>query len=306
MAPTSLIFLFTLHCPLECDHCIVDSSPRRKEGLANDFVLNAIDEAAAAGITSVGFTGGDPFSRRDDLAAFVRKAKTYSMDVMVVTSAFWARSEALAVRHLSRVEGIDLLGLSTDVYHHRFTPLANITNAIRAAKQCRIPVELQVVYTEDEQVESIREALGDDLAGVQVRRQKLWPVGRAAKYQAAALKTAPNLDDLDMTCPMGAPVITPDRKLKGCCSSLLNLGSQNPLILANLEEQTLKAALFEGTRMKHYQFLRTFGLSPVVELIRRADKADMLAAKYTDACHLCHDIHSQPPLAALIRETFQG
>jgi hypothetical protein len=50
---------------------------------------------------------------------------------------------------------------------------------------------------------------------------------------------------------MGAPVITPDGKMKGCCSALLNLGDDNPLILGDLQTLTLSVSDYESEKLYH-------------------------------------------------------
>jgi hypothetical protein len=239
--------------------------------------------------------------RPDDLDAYIRRSKQFGMQVMVVTSAFWARSSSNAQRVLGRFAAIDFLGLSADAYHEEFAPIANIRNAIAAAKEVGISqITLQIVYSTLAEVERIRRTLGEDINNVSVRLQKLWPVGRAAQFNRLALEVADDLDTLAKECPMGAPVITPDAKIKGCCSALLNLGEDNPLVLGDLRVLTLAEALDESRSAKHYQFLRVFGLGPVVELIRREGLGHLLDERYTDVCHLCHDVHHKPELRHLI------
>ena len=47
-------------CNLECAHCYMEGSPRRRERLALNTVLQAIAECKALGVGSVSLTGGEP------------------------------------------------------------------------------------------------------------------------------------------------------------------------------------------------------------------------------------------------------
>ena len=50
----------TGRCNLECRHCYMDGSPRRRDRLPIDWVLDAIRTAPALGIGSLFLTGGEP------------------------------------------------------------------------------------------------------------------------------------------------------------------------------------------------------------------------------------------------------
>lgn len=302
--PKSLILLFTLKCPLECKHCIVDSNPRRSEGLAPDSVIRLIDEAAAAGIKTIGFTGGDPFVRRADLQRFVARVTKHEMQTVIVTSAFWASSEDQAVRILELFRGIYMLGISTDSYHQQFTSACKIRNAIRAAKRLNVPrIELQVTYLSPESIQPILDELGEDTVGITVRKQKVWPVGQAAALLSGHEAALVAIDDLDFACPMGAPVVTPDGKLKGCCSALLNLGESNPIIIGDVLVDGLAVTLDKAQKHPHYVFLKEFGLRPLVEIVRRSSLSGKLKPAYSDVCHLCHDLHVDPHVRHLLVDT---
>src|SRR5467141_1816475 len=135
MLPKNLIFLTTLRCPLECQHCIVDSNPRRQETIELGLLERLIEEANELGVSTIGFTGGDPFIRRSELLRATTRAIELGMRVVVISSAFWAKSLQEARRVLEPFSKLYMLGLSTDGYHQRFTSLDHIRNAIRAAKE---------------------------------------------------------------------------------------------------------------------------------------------------------------------------
>lgn len=305
--PKDLIFLTTLRCPLECAHCIVDSSPRRTESIHPDLLYSLIEQAADLGVSTIGFTGGDPFVRPRELETAVRTAKERGLRVVIVSSAFWAGTPSQARRMLLPFREIDMLGISTDGFHDQFVSLEHIRHALQAAKDYRIPtIEVQVTSLYASARDSVRSALGVAHEDVPIRWQRLWPVGRAAPLILGHEDSLVPLASLNLDCPMGPPVITPDLKLKGCCSSLLNLGASNPIILGDLAKEDLSTALQRATTHSYYLYLKTFGVAPLVEILTRKGRSAALAPAYSDVCHLCHDIHSRKDLLELLVSEVAG
>jgi len=59
-ASASLMLHLTGRCNLECQHCYMDGSPRRREQLPYDWVVDSLQAAPGLGIASVFLTGGEP------------------------------------------------------------------------------------------------------------------------------------------------------------------------------------------------------------------------------------------------------
>lgn len=70
MASATLMLHLTGRCNLECRHCYMDGSPRRREQLPLEWVKAALREAPALGIGSLFLTGGEPLLHAgfDDVA----------------------------------------------------------------------------------------------------------------------------------------------------------------------------------------------------------------------------------------------
>lgn len=52
-------------CNLECEHCLVNSSPNGSSGLPTEKIKKIIDDAHENGVKNFYFTGGEPFLRKD-------------------------------------------------------------------------------------------------------------------------------------------------------------------------------------------------------------------------------------------------
>jgi hypothetical protein len=219
------------------------------------------------------------------------------MDAIVISSAFWATSQDRAIQILRPFSNIYMLGLSTDKYHEEFVPLDNIRNAVKAAREIGIRrIEVQVTAFDEQEAVEIERKLGKDAEGVIFRSQSLWPIGQAAPFSKGQEQYLKSINDLDLACPMGAPMAGASGQLIGCCSALLNLGEDNPIILGDLNTDSLTSLLNGAGSNPYYTFLKTFGLRPLVEQLDRDGvlKADTLKAM--DVCHLCYELHNEPEI----------
>ena len=60
--PPGLLMLHLLgRCNLQCAHCYMEGSPRRREELPLELVLRAIGESEKLAIGTIVVTGGEPF-----------------------------------------------------------------------------------------------------------------------------------------------------------------------------------------------------------------------------------------------------
>ncbi len=73
--PLSLLCELTYRCNLQCPYCYnpLDLGSPREE-LPRDVWLRVLDEAADLGVVQVGFSGGEPTLRGDDLVVLVERA----------------------------------------------------------------------------------------------------------------------------------------------------------------------------------------------------------------------------------------
>src|SRR4051795_3228313 len=117
--PNYLSFAGTYQCNLSCPHCCVPIE--WTDRLPIPVAIRFLEEAHAAGIDVLGFTGGEPFLYPEFLVAVTRRAAELSFRFdKVMTNGVWFRDAA----HLEGVLG-DLaaagftgkLGLSVDKFH---------------------------------------------------------------------------------------------------------------------------------------------------------------------------------------------
>lgn len=130
----ALVLFLTRQCNIECDHCIVDSGPRRRGVLDPAAAMAAIDGAAAAGLRTLVFSGGESLLHAEPLARLCLHARDRGLRTRVFSNGWWGRSVAEAQAMLERLvaDGVDELVVSLDSYHLPWVPAERLRNIVAA------------------------------------------------------------------------------------------------------------------------------------------------------------------------------
>ncbi len=150
--PDEVIFAPTGRCNLACAHCRV---PRDSGELRIDEASAFLASCAEAGLSRVGFSGGEPFLRLDFLTALTGVAVEAGLffDRLMTNGDWWASEaelgDSLAAVYGSGFDG--LVGLSYDAYHGQ-TPdrVATFLSAVYAASGRRDAAEILSVRSDDD------------------------------------------------------------------------------------------------------------------------------------------------------------
>lgn len=195
---------FTLTCNLSCAHCIVESSPHRKERLSLPEVRTALLAGRDDGKKHVTFSGGEVFLFAKEVCELVAFARDLGYAVDVETNAYWARDEKTARARLAPfVEaGISGMALSADAYHAEHFPVDRTIQAAKTGREYGLLVEINFCPSQNAAVDAeIRAAL--EAAGEPYIENELLNRGRGAGLLQLSRRHAyselPNCDSLTTT-----------------------------------------------------------------------------------------------------------
>jgi MoaA/NifB/PqqE/SkfB family radical SAM enzyme len=150
MKLTGLHILLTYQCTYECDHCFVWGSPWQTGTLTFEQIEQILQQAKAAGVTSIYFEGGEPFLYYPILVQAVRKAADMGFSVGIVSNAYWAHSVADAEEWLRPFVGrLADFTVSSDLFHCSEVVGERPQNALVAAKWLNIPTGMISVVQPD-------------------------------------------------------------------------------------------------------------------------------------------------------------
>jgi len=307
-----LIVQITAQCPLECAHCSVTSGPDRKEQFTTEALTALIHDIADDGRTElVVLTGGEPFLKRERLAAVLEAIGTARLRAGITTSASWAPSEARARQTLEslRYDVISELAFSADRHHLPFLGLDHVRNGIRAALNLGIAANAFICLDSDEDdfLERFRAEMGPEIMGaIGVRLAHTHVAGRAAERREfeAIRRPVPFAELPDQPCHSpSAPAITPDGRVMACCGdNMSDTENWTALQLGLVAEDDYGAMLDRADADPLIQALRVFGPRRLAGVAIEAGALKAPKADSRNICDICRRVVTDEPALAAVRD----
>jgi pyruvate-formate lyase-activating enzyme len=302
--PNYLSFAGTYQCNLACPHCCVPIEwPDRLDILT---ALRFLVQAHAAGIDTLGFTGGEPFLYPEFLTTLTARAAELGLRFdKLMTNGVWHRdaTHARAVLTELKAAGFDgKIGLSVDKFHGM--------DIAKLAEFCRVTREvfsrdtvLSLSYASrspDKGLEPIRrlaEALGGVVAWSKVLGKYMLVSDdltmTACWNHLATVERAESLpgDPWDGTwfqedyCegPGQALIVNPKGEVKPCCGFASDL---DQLTIGNIYTDSVEAVIANGRAHPVVGTIFSRGLSAIRDEILARDPAALPGAT-SNHCYFC-------------------
>jgi MoaA/NifB/PqqE/SkfB family radical SAM enzyme len=287
--------IMTYKCQIACPHCIIEAGPNRSEEILLEDALNwisQIEKYRSGHVKMLALTGGEPFYNLYNLKRISEFANVSGLSVSVVTNAFWATTKGEATEILRKVPEITFISFSADSYHQKSIPLENVKNAVAAANDCGLPYYISVA-TENKNngeykqiIDKLKEFVKEDKIVTVIT----FPVGRALK-SLDTTKYATSVEPPDSFCfSAGFPVIFPDGKVTACIGPIITLHNNHPLILGDLNKNSLKEILDGAEVNPILHAIRIWGPRKLISLIKEHGMNEYLPSNYVkdSICITCH------------------
>lgn len=293
--------MMTYKCTIGCPHCIVEAGPNRKEEIRESQALAWIDQARAYGggrVKGLALTGGEPFHNLEMLARVSSHARKRGFIISAVTNAFWASTRQAALEVLARVPAIDMICISTDVYHQRFVPFEHARNAAWAAKELG-RLYSYAVCTDNEDDPQYR-AIVDELAAMgeadKTRTAITFPAGRAGKHVGDFNYRRAAEPPVSACMAASSPMIFPNGRVIACIGPVLTLHPPHPLALGNANDEALSEILDRAEVNGILHVIRVWGPHKLVSLLRDHGFDSLVPATYIRdcLCDACFQVLSNP------------
>ena len=272
---SGLHLLLTYECNYECDHCFVWGGPTQTGTMTVASIEHILAQARAlGGIEWIYFEGGEAFLYYETMSAGIRLAKESGFNVGIVSNAYWATSDAEAMKWLKPFEGvIGDLSISSDNYHGNDESPEPPEIARRVAQQLDIPVDfISVAEPEAVDVAGAADQIPAGESAVLYR-------GRAAELLASRVEVKPW--DQFTECPW-EDLREPGRVH---VDAFGNLHICQGISIGNLLERPLTEIMSNYDADNHPIVGPLLAGGPA-EIVRRYDLSH--EDGYADHCHLCY------------------
>lgn len=295
----------TLACPLECAHCITNSSPRVRDEMSLGEALGYVRDADHV-IDHISVTGGEPFLKFPRLAEIVKQAKSQKYIVFVMTSGYWGRNKARAAALLRQLRdhGLDMVGISLDRFHLRFVDERRCVNICEICDDLGLRTAVRVIAAKDDDYgDHVKRILAHTRAEVHVNY--LVRLGRASELADSAFNTCRHPPRETCETVTAADVV-PGGVVYACCGPGLYMTESNPLVLGNAREERLSHILARGLANPFMKTINVRGPVGLLEDLQAHGLGHLVKtrARYTDACQLCLDICNSPAAVAALQAIY--
>jgi len=304
--------LMTYQCQVSCPHCIIEAGPNRKEHMVYEDTCNWIDQIAAyrnGHIKVMSLTGGEPFIDIQFLKKISELAEARGLFVSAVTNAHWASDPDRALSILRDLPAIKMIQVSTDVYHQKNIPYANVCNAVHAAEKCQVPCTVAVCTDNsmDPGYLRIMHELSTLVDPQLIYTAITFRAGRALK-SGNGHNYETSIEPPVSACGAGsAPIIFPDGRIVACIGPIIELSKHHPLIFGNLHKETLADILDKAEINPILHAIRLWGPKHFIQMLERAGYKSILPAEYIkdSVCHACYELMANPEIVAFFESIKQ-
>ena len=278
MRLSAIHFLVTYRCTYECDHCFVWGGPQQEATMTLAQLQEVIDQAAACGLETVYFEGGEPMLAYPVVLAAARHARARGLDWGLVTNCFWATSVEDAQLWLAPFVELEIADLSVSSYPCSTEEIGEqeqLRDAALAARELGLPLSLLEVGAAA--CLPGLEALCGEPGSIMYR-------GRAAVELAPEAATRP--PHALTSCPY-EDLEHPERAHLGADGELQVCQG---ISAGNVFTRGL-AAVMAGYEPQRTPVVRELLHGGPWELARACGVEPALAA-YADECHLCYEVRT--------------
>lgn len=160
---SKIYMIYNFSCNATCDHCLIQSNPRRRQKLNPEIATEILRQGAAYGKSFLDLSGGEMMLHPKEVMEVASAARDLGYYVCLNTNAFWARTPATARSILADLKAAGLRAVfpSASAYHLKYVPLERIKFLREACRELDVECEINWVFSnEPETDEWIQKELG--------------------------------------------------------------------------------------------------------------------------------------------------
>lgn len=286
----SLGILYSRYCPAQCQHCGSNAGPSRKGKLSFFIIEKILKNLKKYDIDDLGISGGEPLAFYNDMLDIATMAQQNSISLTLFSNAFWAKDKLRAEIYLSSLQekGLTSLILSTDQFHQEFIDLENIIIASNIASLLNINVDIMIPSTASGWSTFRTLAYLESKTQASLTTHPIHPIGRATSLDSSYFRWA----KLEVKgCDLVGRIEVDYTALTAQCPPASDFEKNNPLVLGNLEEESLETLLDKYQNNLLYWILGEFGPLGLYYLFVHAGiEVNLPIEGHVSNCQLCQQL----------------
>jgi len=317
--PNTLTVLHTYQCTAACKNCCFGSNPSIKGRIPQERIKKYIHDAAEMGIKLLVFSGGEAFLMKEDLDENISFASSLGLVTRIVTNAYWATSEEVALNRLGKLKqkGLREINFSTGDFHQEFVPIERIINGILAALRLNMPCALMIEVSGNNKFTKemlFRDARLSNALNDRKNKQLFhilespWismNTDTPVNYDGCGNYFA-NRDNINgrkrCSSILSTLVVDPDENLSACCGLTRHLIPE--LQLGSLKNNSMKV-LFDSALEDFLKiWIFTDGPEKILAWASEKDRSIDWENKYAHICDACRALYKDPKVRNVIRNHY--
>jgi hypothetical protein len=294
---------YTLTCPLTCQHCITNSSPKAKGKMSLEKA-KAYLKIISKYDNSICFTGGEPLLFHTEILELIHYAKQLGFQqVHIVSGAGWVGGEPDTRRKIKELveAGLKVMAISWDPYHEG----VGSQDRVRTLAKVATEYGLFVIIRSALPVGSNPDAQKIAFEGIPVHFAS-FPLVRLGRAKTLPLEHFQQYDTFP-TGPCGTVlsiVVEYDGQVYACCGPSKFSQPHSPLVLGNAEHESLDIILDRAINDPILDVISLLGPYGLYLLLKQSEGQGIYTPRknYTSICDLCLDLTDSPQIISAIRE----
>ncbi|MER7076735.1 4Fe-4S single cluster domain-containing protein [Saccharopolyspora kobensis] len=153
---SKIYMIYTFSCNAACDHCLVESSPKRRAKLDPATAKEILRLGAEHGKSFLDLSGGEAMLHPKEVMEVASAARDLGYYVCLNTNAYWARTpdRARGVVADLKAAGVQAIFPSASAYHLKYVPLERVMNARAACQELDVAYELNYFYSAETETDA--------------------------------------------------------------------------------------------------------------------------------------------------------
>ena len=298
MKYNSVGIIITNKCNASCDICCFGCNPANADVIDESFMLECINQISEIPeITTLAFSGGEPFLFPDLLLKGVQVARQRKLRTVAVTNGFWGKAQGSAgfeeiATYLSDL-ALDKIFISTDEFHNKYVPLKVAQDAITLSRVLVKSTQVMVGETKSSiQAHEIIQQMDDRKYLMNFSTYPFLRIGKAKELFAE--------DEFYRYCSKkglfcsydGIATIRYDGEVFPCCNQFV---FDSGLTLGNIKNTPLKEILGKAQKDPFFNILSRKGFDWFVDVAENK-LGITLSETYSGACELCQTLFADKNL----------